>query len=47
MKDVLIIDQAVPTSIQDLLENLALGEKINWLRNKGATEPILIFVCEA
>lgn len=37
MKDVLIIDQAVPTSIQDLLENVALGEKINWLRNKGAT----------
>jgi hypothetical protein len=37
MKDVIIIDQAVPTSIQDMLENIALGDKINWFRNKGAT----------
>jgi hypothetical protein len=29
MKDVIIIDQAVPTSIQDILENIALGDKIN------------------
>jgi hypothetical protein len=36
-KDVMIIDQAVPTSIQDLLENIALGDKINWFRSKGAT----------
>lgn len=37
MKDLMIIDQAVPTSIQDLLENIALSDKINWFRNKGAT----------
>jgi hypothetical protein len=37
MKDVIIIDQAVPTSIQEILENIALGDKINWFRNKGAT----------
>src|SRR4051794_10668428 len=37
MKDVLIIDQAVPTSIQDVLANIALGDKINWFRSKGAT----------
>jgi len=37
MKDVIIIDQAVPTSIQDMLETLALGDKINWFRSKGAT----------
>ena len=37
MKDVIIIDQAVPPSIQDLLENIALGEKINWLRDEGGT----------
>lgn len=37
IKDVTIIDQAVPTVVQDLLENLALGEKINWFRSKGAT----------
>lgn len=36
-EDVTIIDQAVPTSIQDLLENIALGDKISWLRNTGAT----------
>jgi hypothetical protein len=33
----MIIDQAVPTSIQDLLENIALGDKINWFRSTGAT----------
>jgi hypothetical protein len=37
MKDVIVIDQAVPTSIQDALESLTLGNKINWFRNKGAT----------
>jgi hypothetical protein len=37
MKDIVIIDQAVPTVVQDLLENIALGDKINWLRSKGAT----------
>ena len=37
MKDVIIIDQAVPTVIQDLLENLALGDKLNWFRLKQAT----------
>jgi hypothetical protein len=37
MKDVTIIDQAVPTSIQELLANIALGDKINWFRSKGAT----------
>lgn len=37
MKDVIIIDRAVPTSIQDLLADIALGEKITWLRHKRAT----------
>lgn len=37
MQDLLIIDQAVPTSIQNLLENLALGDSINWCRSGGAT----------
>jgi len=37
MKDVVIIDQAVPTVIQDLLENIALGDKLNWFRLKQAT----------
>ena len=37
MKDVIIIDQAVPTSIQDMLESIALSDKINWFRNKEAT----------
>lgn len=37
IKDVMIIDQAVPTVVQDLLENIALSDKINWFRNKGAT----------
>ena len=37
MKDLMIIDQAVPTVIQDLLENIALGDKINWFRQKRAT----------
>jgi hypothetical protein len=35
--DVIVIDHAVPTVVQDLLENIAVGEKINWFRNKGAT----------
>jgi hypothetical protein len=33
----MIIDQAVPTVIQDLLESISLADKINWFRNKGAT----------
>lgn len=37
MQDVIVIDQAVPASIQDMLENLALSSKINWFRNRGAT----------
>jgi len=37
MQDVTIIDQAVPRSIQDLLEDIALGSKVNWYRQKGAT----------
>lgn len=39
MKDVIIIDQAVPSSVQDMIENVALGEKINWFRQKRATYP--------
>jgi hypothetical protein len=39
MKDVMIIDQAVPKSIQDLLESIALGDKINWFRQNRATYP--------
>lgn len=37
MKDVVVIDQAVPTSTQNMLENIALGESINWFRYPGAT----------
>ena len=37
MRDLMIIDRAVPTSIQDLLENFALSDQIPWVRNKGAT----------
>lgn len=37
MKDLVIIDDAVPLAVQDLLQNIALGDKINWFRNKGAT----------
>jgi hypothetical protein len=37
MKDVMIIDKAVPTSIHDVLETIALGDKINWFRQKRAT----------
>ena len=37
MEDLIIIDQAVPTSVQNLLENVALGDKIHWFRNVGAT----------
>jgi len=37
LNDVMIIDQAVPRVIQDLLESLALSDKINWFRHKGAT----------
>ncbi len=37
MKDVMIIDKAVPTSIHDVLESIALGDKINWFRQKRAT----------
>jgi len=37
MKDVIVIDQAVPKVVQDMLESVALGEKIPWMRNGGAT----------
>jgi hypothetical protein len=37
MKDVIVLDQAVPTSVQDLLENIALGGQIPWLRHDRAT----------
>jgi hypothetical protein len=37
MDDVIVIDDAVPASIQDMLEATALGNKINWFRSKGAT----------
>jgi hypothetical protein len=33
----MIIDQAVPKSVQDAIEGVALGNKINWFRYKGAT----------
>ena len=39
MKDVIVIDQAVPASIQDILERVALCDKINWLRQERATYP--------
>jgi len=39
MKDVIVIDQAVPASIQDALERVALCDKINWLRQERATYP--------
>jgi hypothetical protein len=37
MKEVVIIDKAVPGSIQDALESIATGDKINWFRNERAT----------
>lgn len=37
MKDVTIIDQAVPKSVQDLLESIAFSDKTNWFRQKRAT----------
>ncbi|MBM3393479.1 MAG: hypothetical protein FJY37_02315 [Betaproteobacteria bacterium] len=37
MKDVTIIDQAVPKSIQDILENITRGDKMNWFRQERAT----------
>ena len=37
MKDVVVIDQAVPKVIQDLLESIALGDKLNWFRLERAT----------
>jgi hypothetical protein len=37
MKDVIVIDRAVPASIQDMLRDIALSEKVNWFRSKGAT----------
>ncbi len=37
MEDVLVIDDAVPSSIQNMLEGIALGNKINWFRSAGAT----------
>jgi len=39
MKDVIVIDQAVPASIQDIFERVALCDKINWLRQERATYP--------
>jgi len=39
MKDVIVIDHAVPASIQDALERVALCDKINWLRQERATYP--------
>ena len=37
MQDVIIIDKAVPGSIQDMLENVASGNQVNWYRSKRAT----------
>jgi hypothetical protein len=38
LKDqVIIIDQAVPISVQNLIEDVALGNKISWFRNRRAT----------
>ncbi len=37
MKDVIIIDHAVPTNIQDSLKSIALGEKVTWYRQNRAT----------
>jgi hypothetical protein len=37
MNDVIVIDHAVPASIQDMLRDIALGEKVSWSRSKGAT----------
>ena len=37
IKDVTIIEEAVPPSIQGLVENIALGNKISWNRQKGST----------
>jgi hypothetical protein len=37
MKDISIIDQAVPASVQDSLEKIALGDQIPWLRHDRAT----------
>lgn len=37
IQDILVIDQAVPTSVQDNIRNIALGDKINWFRQTRAT----------
>jgi hypothetical protein len=37
MKDLTIIDRAVPSNVQDMIENIALSDKINWYRQKRAT----------
>ncbi|HEX4985459.1 MAG TPA: 2OG-Fe(II) oxygenase [Burkholderiales bacterium] len=37
MKDVIVIDQAVPAGVQDMLEGIALGDKINWFRQAATT----------
>jgi hypothetical protein len=37
MQDVTILDHAVPTSVQDTLEKIALGDQIPWLRHDRAT----------
>lgn len=37
MQDVIVIDQSVPKVIQDMIENIALGDKITWFRQPGAT----------
>jgi hypothetical protein len=36
MKDLTIIDQAVPVSVQNIIESIALSDKINWFRQKQA-----------
>jgi hypothetical protein len=36
MKDLTIIDQAVPVSVQNMIESIALSDKINWFRQKQA-----------
>ncbi|MBI1395898.1 MAG: hypothetical protein GC151_07945 [Betaproteobacteria bacterium] len=37
IQDILVIDHAVPTNVQDNIRNIALGDKINWYRQTRAT----------
>lgn len=37
IQDLLVIDHAVPGSVQGMLANIALSDKINWFRSPGAT----------